>query len=139
MKIILSNGTEMEPIMVTGARRNLQGASRDSLSFVFPADAGLEAIDAEFTEEACESITLVENDSASYIYKGYTIRAGLSKESVAVGTEDSETEAVYEDRITVTMAQRTYAESKLAALAAENTDTQLAVAELAELITGGAE
>ena len=139
MKIILSNGTELEPIAVTGSRRNIQGASRDCLSFVFPETAVLETLDAAFTEAACESITLVESEDTSYIHKGYTIRTELKKESIEVSTGDSETDTVYENRITVTMAQRTYTESKLAALASESTDTQLAVAELAEIIMGGAE
>lgn len=39
----------------------------------------------------------------------------------------------------VSMAQRTYSETKLAQVAQESTDTQLAVAELAELVTGGIE
>lgn len=139
MKIILSNGTELEPIAVTGSRHNIQGASRDCLSFVFPETAVLETLDVAFTEAACESITLVESEDTSYIHKGYTIRTELKKESIEVSTGDSETDAVYENRITVTMAQRTYTESKLAALASESTDTQLAVAELAEIIMGGAE
>lgn len=137
MKIILANGVELEPIVVTGAPHHVQGANRDTLSFVFAEEAGLEALDAAFTEEACESIAVVESENASYIHKGYAIRAGLTKGSVAVSRGDTEAEAVYENRITVTMAQRTYAEAKLATLAAESTDTQLAVAELAEIIMGG--
>ena len=49
----------------------------------------------------------------------------------------TETEAVTEERITVSMSQRTYAENQLAALATESTDAQLAIAELAELVMGG--
>ena len=139
MKVILSNGTELEPITVTGSRRNIQGANRDCLSFVFRESAGLEALDAAFTETACESINLVEGDDTSYIHKGYTIRTELKKELDEISAGDAETDAAYESRITVTMAQRTYAESKLAALASESTDTQLAVAELAEIVMGGAE
>ena len=134
MKIILANGVELEPIVATGSPSYVQGANRDTLSFVFAEDTGLEALDKAFTEEACESITVVESQNKSYIHKGYTIRAGLTKGSVAVSKGDTETDTVYENRITVTMAQRTYAETKLATLAAESTDTQIAVAELAEII-----
>lgn len=137
MKIILANGVELEPIVVTGSPCYVQGANRDTLSFVFTEGAGLETLDAAFTEEACESITVVESAMSSYIHKGYAIRVGLTKGSVEVSRGDSEAETVYENRITVTMAQRTYAEAKLATLAAESTDTQLAVAELAEIIMGG--
>lgn len=132
MKIILTDGTELSPITVTGSKRQLQGAPRDILSFVFPADAGMETLDAAFTDANCESISVFEpvetpytdeNGNAAtkiveneYIHKGYTIRAELVKKSVEVTPATEETEAVYEDRITVAMAQRTYAESQIASL-----------------------
>ena len=112
MKIILANGTELNPILVTGEKRTVHGMNRDTLRFVFPADAGMEALDAAFTPEACESITI--EDSESYIHKGYTIRAELKKEAVEVLAATPESEAVYEDRITVAMSQRTYMETQLA-------------------------
>lgn len=116
MKIILANGAELSPIIVTGARRLVQGATRDALTFVFSADAGMENIDAMFSVENCERITIVEDGGASYIHNAYTIRAALSKEAVEVSPATEESEAVYEDRIMVTMAQRTYSESQLASL-----------------------
>lgn len=118
MKIILANGTELNPIMVTGGQRRVQGQSRDTLNFIFPADAGMETLDEAFTAENCESITIVEDNGNENIHKGYTIRAELSKASVEIASETSETAAVYEDRITVSMAQRTYMESQLAAMQA---------------------
>lgn len=116
MKIILNNSTELNPITVTGGRRMVQGASRDALTFVFPASEGMENLDAIFSANACESITIVENESTEYIHKGYTVRAELSKASVEVEPATAETEAVFEERITVCMAQRTYTESQLASL-----------------------
>lgn len=82
MNIKLSNGTELTPVMVTGGQKYVQGQSRDTLSFVFAADAGMETLDAAFTEAACESITIVGDDGTENIHKGYTIRAELSKTSV---------------------------------------------------------
>lgn len=113
MKIILANGTELNPILVTGEKRTVQGLSRDTLRFVFPADAGLVELDGAFTASACESIT-IEDGGASYIHKGYTIRAELKKEAVEVIKATPDTDAVYEDRIIVSMSQRTYAETQLA-------------------------
>lgn len=107
MKIILTNGTELEPILVMGERRYVQRESRDTLTFVFPASAGLEALDALFTADACEHITIAESESAVYIHSGYTIRAELSLKPVQIVEPAGETEAVYEDRIFVSMAQRT--------------------------------
>lgn len=113
MKIILANGAELNPILATGEKRTVQGANRDTLTFVFPADAGIEALDAAFTGEACESIT-IEDGTESYVHHGYTVRAELAKKSVEVLPATASTAAVYEDRITVAMAQRTYAETQLA-------------------------
>jgi hypothetical protein len=118
MKIILTNGTELSPIMVTGGPRYIQGFKRDTLNFIFSVNAGMEALDETFTEENCESITIVEDNGNENVHKGYTIRAELSKASVEIASETSETAAVYEDRITVSMSQRTYMESQLSAMQA---------------------
>ena len=118
MKIILTNGAELNPIMITGGPRYIQGSNRDTLNFIFPADAGMEALDETFIAENCESIIIVENNGNENIHKGYTVRAELSKASVEIASETSETAAVYEDRITVSMSQRTYMESQLAAMQA---------------------
>lgn len=124
MKIKLSNGTVLSPILATGETRYVQGANRDTLNFIFPATEGMEALDAAFSAENCESITVLEavevpdgtTTEQSYLHKGYTIRAGLKKEAVEVTPATEEAEAVYEDRITVSMSQRTYTESQLASL-----------------------
>jgi len=116
MKVILTNGAELTPIMATGAHRTVQGASRDTLTFVFPASEGMTELDALFTAGNCESIKLIEDSGDEYIHNGYTIRAELSKKSVEVTAATEDSEAVYEDRITVSMAQRTYAETQLASL-----------------------
>ena len=116
MKIILNNGKELSPILVTGGPRMVQGASRDTLTFVFPSDVSMAAIDQAFTADACEHITIIGDDGSENIHTGYTIRAELSKAPVEVSAATAETDAVYEDRVTVSMAQRTYAESHLASL-----------------------
>ncbi len=116
MKIILADNTELAPVTVTGAPRTVQGVTRDALSFVFPVSAGLSELDAVFTKTACESITIVDDDGNEFIHKGYTIRAELKKQSEEVTPGDAETDAVYEDRVTVVMARRTYTESQIASL-----------------------
>ena len=114
MKIILANGKELSPILVTGGPRHIQGASRDTLSFIFPADVSMASIDEAFSAEACEKITIIGDDGSENIHTGYTIRAELSKASVEVTPATESEAAVFEDRITVSMSQRTYAESQLA-------------------------
>lgn len=118
MTIKLSDNTRLEPILVTGATRYIQGANRDTLSFIFPARAGLETLDAAFTPDNCESVTIVAEDGSENIHTGYTIRSELSKAAVETAPATAESEAVYEERITVVMAQRTYAETQLARLQA---------------------
>ena len=136
MKIILSNGTELTPIMVTGESKYIQGASRDSLSFVFDDSVSMDELDSLFSEANCESINIFGDDASEYLYKGYTIRAELKKADVVVEQATTDAEAVTVKRITVIMAQRTYAESKIASMQEEITNTQLALCEIYE---GGVE
>lgn len=118
MKIILNNGTELTPILVNGGLRRVQNVDRDVLEFVFPAEAGLEALDGAFTAGNCESITVEDGEGNQYVHTGYVIRRELSKAAVEVTPATAEADAVYEDRITVAMAQRTYAETQMAQLQA---------------------
>lgn len=113
MKIILADGKELNPILVTGGTRTVYGASRDTLQFVFTADDGMEALDAAFTDVACETITL-DDGNEQYIHKGYTIRVELKKAAVEIAKSTPDADAVYQDRIYISMAQRTYAETQLA-------------------------
>lgn len=112
MKIILNNN-ELNPINVIGGRKHVQGANRDTLTFVFPADMDMAELDSIFTAKNCESIT-VEDVTGSYIHKAYTVRGELNKVSVCTAEETEENPAVYEDRINVVMGQRTFAETKMA-------------------------
>lgn len=116
MRIILNNKKELSPILVTGGPRMAQGASRDTLNFIFPVTEDMAELDAAFSAENCEKIIIIGDDSSENIHTGYTIRAELSKASVEVTPATEEAEAVYEDRITVSMSQRTYVESHLASL-----------------------
>lgn len=118
MKIILSDKNELTPYVVTGGFRYTQGINRDTLSFIFPVSAGLESLDAIFTASACESIVIVGDDDSEAIYNGYTIRAELSKRNMLIEPATDEAEPIYEDRIIVAMAQRTYAENQIAQNAA---------------------
>lgn len=118
MKIILANGTELNPIVVTGGSSQVQGARRDTLHFVFPATEDMAVLDSAFSATACESINIIGDDGSEAIHKAYTIRAKLEKASVEVTPATAEYESEYEERITVSMAQRTYSETQLAALTA---------------------
>lgn len=117
MRIKLSNGTELSPIVVTGESRQVQGAKRDVLTFVFPETENIVTLDDLFSAENCENISFLDdNGEAKHIYKGYTIRAELKKEAVVITPEAMDTEAVTENRIFVSMGQRTYVETQLVAM-----------------------
>ena len=128
MIIKLSNNIELEPIVVIGDKRFVHGETRDTLTFVFPSETSLDEIDNLFTSTNCETITLVDAGT-EYIHDGYAIRAEL-KRSPEVVTPATDTEPeVIENRVTVSMSQRTYEENQIAemqkTLAALLTDTEV--------------
>ena len=118
MTIKLSNGIELNPIMATGGTRFVQGANRDALTFVFPTETSLDELDGIFTAENCETITIVEGDN-EYVHNNYAIRVELKREPVEVVPATDVAEAVIENRVMVTMAQRTYTETRMAYLEAQ--------------------
>ena len=118
MKIILTNGTELTPIMVTGNTTQVQGARRDTLHFIFPTTYSVAELDVAFSATNCETIFILGDDGGESKHECYTIRAKLEKALVEVEPATPTTEAVTEERITVSMAQRTYVETQLAALTA---------------------
>ena len=115
MQIILANGRELNPISVVGGSRFVQNANRDTLEFVFPVETSLDELDTIFTAQNCEVIKIVEGEN-EYIHNGYTIRAELKRCPMVVAQATENTEEVIENRVTVSMSQRTYAESQLASL-----------------------
>lgn len=124
MKILLANGTELHPIIVTGGGRFINSAKRDTLNFIFPETASLEELDSLFTDTNCESIRLYEDQvqedgsiiTLEHIHTGYVIRAELSRTPMVVKESTDTEEEVVENRITVSMALRTYQETQLASL-----------------------
>lgn len=145
MKIILTNGVELTPLAITGGKRYVNGAQRDTLSFAFSAKMRLDELDAIFGAENCAKITIVEPTTViengveveteiEHIHKGYTVRAELKREPVEIAPATAESEAVYENRVTVSMAQMTYAEQQLAALAEQNAVLEECIVELAQIV-----
>ncbi len=148
MTIILANNQELTPLVALGAKRTVRGASRDSLSFTFAATESMDELNNIFTTENCETITIVEEE-VQYVYTGYTVRVELKREPKEVVAATESSEAVYEDRIIVTMAQRTYQETQLIQMKAKleelqnssgsaNTEIEEKAAAY-DILTGGAE
>ena len=92
---------------------HVQNASRDALSFIFPAETSLDELDSIFTGANCEKIVIADNEGNEYLYNAYTVRAELKREPVEVAPATESEEAVYENRAIVVMAQRTYQETQM--------------------------
>ena len=116
MKVTLADGTTYEAVNVTGEGSYLQGAQRDTLSFAFLKDKyTLAKLDKAFTAENCSKITLTDSNTEA-VHDNYTIRVSLTLAPVVIIPETSTAPAVTEERITVTMAQKTYLETQIEAL-----------------------
>lgn len=127
MRIILANGTELNPNIVIGDSKYIQGTTRDILTFIF-SDRSLDELDKLFTPANCAFIKIFDNEAVQdeegnphtveveYIHKNYQIRAELVKRKEEVQIATTESAAVYEDRIHVSMAQCTYNEMQTAAM-----------------------
>ena len=116
MKIILSNGAELTPIVLPGAKKLVHGESRDTLFFCFGEDSSMDELDRIFSAANCESITIIDNDGSEYVHSGYVVRAELKREPVEVAPASDTEPATYENRVVVAMSRRTYQESQFAEL-----------------------
>ena len=116
MKIIFTNNVELYPLTITGEHTFFQGADRDMLTFIFSTNEDLIALDKAFTTNNCESIKIIDDNNNESIHKAYTLRVKLQKAPIEIVASTPETKAVIEDRIVVSMAQRTYTETQLVAL-----------------------
>ena len=96
MKIKLSNGKELEPLMVTGGQQYVQGQSRDTLSFVFDGGTDMAELDQAFRAENCGDIILTDDQGGEYLHHGYAIRHELKK---AIHEENFERAAEIRDEL----------------------------------------
>ena len=121
MQIKFADDSTLDCIHVNGKTQYYQGATRDTLEFVFAKSAGFDALDAAFADEAkTASVTIIDStdpeNPASWVYDGYTLRMAMRMEPVVITPATAEAPAVTEERITVVMAQLTYIERQLKTL-----------------------
>ena len=113
MKVILSNGKEIETRGVHGRSIMYQGVQRDSLIFLFDAEQeSLSDTAEDFTRENCASITIIGDDEEQYIHEHYTIRTELGygyKELVLTGgvSGNDDTKVVFVRMVQTTLLERT--------------------------------
>ena len=118
MLIKLNDGKEIPILLVTGGNRVVFGSNRDTITFVINGYNSLEEIDNIFTEDNCENIILIQDDEekTETLLYGYVLKTDLNKKIIEIAPESPEEEAVFEPRINITLARRSYAETKMAAL-----------------------
>ena len=153
MHLILADGTQLNHIGATGMSKYIQGVNRDTITFEFDASYSVDELRALFTEANCEVInivtdevveTIIENEDGTTetktetvytnnYHEGYVIRAEVAEKMKEITPATGTTPAVTEARVFVTMAQRTYTETKLILMADEITNTQLALCDVYEM------
>ena len=115
-QITLKNGITLDVAKINGASRFFQGASRDSLEFHFSKEGNsFDNLDALFTEANTAKIT-VTTDAGSFVYNDYSLRVSMALIPVIITPAEGTTPEVTEERYTVTMAQKTYAEKQIESL-----------------------
>lgn len=140
MHILLKDGTQLNHIGAISEPKYIQGASRDTLTFEFNDSYSVDDLRALFNAVNCETINIVtdevverivENEDGTIDVKtevvytnnywdGYVIRAEVSEKIKELEPATGTTPAITETRVFVTMAQRTYAETQMAMLQAQN-------------------
>ena len=115
-QITLLNGATLDVVQINGQGRYAQGATRDALEFHFPkAGNSFDSLDALFTEANTAKIT-VTTDDGSFVYDDYSLRVGMALVPVVIAPAEGTSPEVTEERYTVTMAQKTYAEKQMESL-----------------------
>ena len=144
MYIVLADGTKLNHIGATGMTKYIQGANRDTIKFEFDESYSVDELRNLFTEQNCEIINIVTEEvvtledgteqtiATDNYHEGYVIRAEVAEKIKELAPATGTTPAVTEARVFVTMAQRTYMETQLAAITEEITNTQLALCEIYE-------
>lgn len=128
--ITFTNGQSFDTVRIIGAKRNYQGMERDTLEIAIPSsDITLEEAkkiwkDSELTKE----IAVTYDDVTSYL-----LNYSLPIELIVQNLKVSETETV--EVVTLKLAQKSDLEITQEAQATDIQDTQVALMELAELVT----
>lgn len=148
MYIILANGTTLDHIGATGQSKYIQGANRDTITFEFDSTYSVDELRSLFTEANCETINIVTTEDVEQedgttqtvetnnLHEGYVIRAEIGEKLKTITPATGTTEAVTETRVYVTMAQRTYAETKMAEMQANSDLLTECILELSAKVYG---
>lgn len=106
-----SAGTTLTVLDFKGNLINFQGANRDSLQIQLAKDAiSFDALDALTASQANTAKLITIDGSNQYVHDNYCLRVSLGLNPVIITPATSTSPAVTEERLCVTLAQKTYAE-----------------------------
>ena len=117
MQIKFNDGTALDALAVKGKPTYFQGAQRDSLEIQIAKDkTTFDALD-KLTVDPTKTgkLTIIDGDK-QYEHDNYSIRTELALKPVEVTSATTDSPAVTENRLCVTLAQKTYAELQIAEL-----------------------
>ena len=149
-QLVLSDGTILPITTVEGGKGSYPVVgNRDYLDFYVGEDStvSLDSLDAMTAEGAgkTDEMTLITDDvdangspvhiEAALHHYTYQVRCG--KEKDLVSAETGIAPAVYQNRVHLVLAQRTYSEIQQEQTAAAQTAQAAAIAELSILVAGG--
>lgn len=115
-----STGTTLTVLALNGQSINFQGANRDGIEIQLAKDAvAFDALDKLTADPAnLKKLTTIDGEKQS-VLDNYSLRASLSLKPVVTAAATSTTSEQTEDRLCVTLAQKTYSEIELEALKAQ--------------------
>lgn len=107
-------GTVIDVLAVNGQSINFQGANRDSLEIQIGKSAiAFDALDKLIATQANTAhLTLIDGDK-QYAHDNYNLRVSLALKPVVTTPATASAAAVTEDRLCVTLAQKTYQEQQV--------------------------
>lgn len=129
MQIKFNDGTTLDVLAVNGNPVYFQGANRDSLEIQIAKDkTTFDALDALTGDSAkTGKLTIIDGDS-QYEHDNYSLRAELALKPIVTAAATDTTPEQTEDRLCVTMAQKTYQELQVEEL--QNSVDEIILSEL---------
>lgn len=118
MKVTMTDGSQWTPRLISGETQRIQGADRDVLTFHFDGETELAALDQAFTPENCRRMVIQDDQGNQTLYREYVVRTALVKRPVTVSPATAEAPETVCQEVAVSMAQSTYAETRLSQLSA---------------------
>lgn len=116
MQIKFIDGTLLECIKVDGFSKFYQNASRDTFEIhISPLKYTLEQVITLFSNESnFKTMIFIADDGSEYVHSNYVICSEMSWRNVLLENATSTADETYENRIVVTLSQKSYAEVQAA-------------------------